>query len=515
MKRLMLIILFLPIFGYAQIINTIAGTSTAGHSGDGGLRSAAQLNFPKGLAFDDTGNLYIADANNNAIRKISVNGIITTIAGANFNRNYRGDGGPAVKADLNSPTSVTVDDTGNIYFVDWGNFCVRKIDTAGIITTVPTSYSFSEPEHITVDHQGNLYVGRLGQPYIYKRSPAGVETIFAGQYPFGAGYSGDGGPATASKIYGAAGIIADDTGNIYFLDDHRIRKISTSGIITTIAGTGIAKDSGDGGLATKASFQSLEAIAIDKVGNIYASSYFKIRKISASGYISTIAGGDTSGFAGDGGPAINALFFLPMALSTDIAGNLYIGDTYNSRLREIFFCSIHHITSPPKDTEVAEMASAHFSINDDAGFGKYQWQENDGSGFKNVSYGGVYSGVNSKILRITTALSTMNNFQYRCIRTQDDCTDTSIAAKLIIDRLAVNTISEGNTISIFPNPFHDKLLITAPFTMKTIELIDILGNRVLSNTFNSVQTQINVESLLPGYYFIRINKQYLKKIVKK
>ncbi|MBS1688593.1 MAG: hypothetical protein JSS96_07705 [Bacteroidetes bacterium] len=276
------ILFFLPISGYAQNINTIAGTNTAGHGGDGGLDTAAELNFPRGLAFDDTGNLYIADADNNAIRKISVNGIITTIAGAKFNRNYSGDGGPAVKADLNSPTSVTVDDKGNIYFADWGNFRVRKIDTAGIITTVPTSYPLGEPENIAVDHKGNLYVGSSGLPFISKRSPTGVETIFAGQYPYGSGYSGDGGLATAAKIAGVAGIVADDTGNIYILDDHRIRKISTSGIITTIAGTGITKDSGDGGLATKASFQSLEAIAIDKAGNIYASSHFKIRKISAS-----------------------------------------------------------------------------------------------------------------------------------------------------------------------------------------------------------------------------------------
>ncbi|MBS1688592.1 MAG: T9SS type A sorting domain-containing protein [Bacteroidetes bacterium] len=202
-----------------------------------------------------------------------------------------------------------------------------------------------------------------------------------------------------------------------------------------------------------------------------------------------------------------------MALSTDMAGNLYVGDTYNSRIREISFCSVRHITSSPKDVEIAEMASAYFSMNDNAGFAKYQWQENDGTGFKDINYGGIYSGVNSKILSISIAFSTMNNYLYRCVRMQDGCADTTSVAKLIIDPLGVDKISDNN-ITVFPNPANNKLLITAPFAIRTVELINVVGNRVLSNTFNDRQTAINMEGLPTGNYFVRINKQYVQKIIK-
>ncbi len=258
------------------IITTIAGTGVEGYSGDGGPATAAGM-YPSGLAVDLNGNVYITD--NQRIRKIDTNGIITTIAGTGV-YGFSGDGGPATLATFKSPTGITVDAIGNIYISDTRNQRVRKINTDGIISTIattPSKYNKSYPTMITSDQKGNIYFTVYGSTVlgipvyceIYKIDINGVNTLVAGDYV--SGFSGDGGPAKSALLQNPNGIAVDKFGNIYFADtgNLRTRKIDIDGIITTVAGTGERGYSGDGGSATAAKINRPYGVAVDQGGNIY------------------------------------------------------------------------------------------------------------------------------------------------------------------------------------------------------------------------------------------------------
>ncbi len=282
--------------GQGFTIQTVAGDGVQGFAGDNGLAVNAEIFAIAGLAVDAAGNLYIADTGNCRIRKVAANGIITTVAG-NAVPGYSGDNGPATSASLSFPRGVTVDGAGNIYIADSSNNAIRKVDKNGIITTV------------------------------------GGNTT--------AGYSGDGGPAINAELSNPSGVALDATGNIYIADrsNGRIRKIALNGIISTFAGTGVAGFLGDGGPAVNASLYSPNSVAFDTAGNLYIadSSNNAIRKVTPAGIISTIIGaGITSfGFAGDGGPAINGKLNDPQSAAVDSAGNIYISDEDNQRIRMI------------------------------------------------------------------------------------------------------------------------------------------------------------------------------------
>jgi chitobiase/beta-hexosaminidase-like protein/fibronectin type III domain protein/NHL repeat-containing protein len=279
------------------IITTVAGSGTAGYSGDNGAATAAGLLLPKGVAVDSVGNLYIADSVNNRIRKVSaVTGIITTVAGMGTGA-YSGDNGAATAARLNSPQGVAVDSAGDLYIADSNNHRIRKVSAVtGIITTV-----------------------------------AGKGT---------AGYSGDNGAATAAGLYLPYGVAVDSAGNLYVADsnNHRIRKVSAvTGIITTVAGNGTAGYSGDNGAAIAASLNLSSGVAVDSAGNFYIAdtNNHRIRKVSAvTGIVTTVAGNGTGGYSGDGGPATAASLYSPSGVAVDgAAGNLYIADRSNNRVR--------------------------------------------------------------------------------------------------------------------------------------------------------------------------------------
>jgi uncharacterized protein (TIGR03437 family) len=247
---------------------------------------------------DATGNLFIADSYNNRIRKVSNTGIITTVAG-NGTEGTTGDGGSATSAELYLVDAIAVDGQGNLFIADAYNNRVRRVAPDGIITTV---------------------------------AGTGV-----------AGFSGDGGPATSAQFYGIAGLAADAAGDLFIPDEYnqRIRKVSTSGTISTVAGTGSNGFSGDGGLATAAQWSFPEDVAVDSSGNVYVGdNSTRVRKISASGVITTIAGNGSTGYSGDGGPAASASLFMPVTagfLSSGLAvsqsGNVYIADTNNLAIR--------------------------------------------------------------------------------------------------------------------------------------------------------------------------------------
>ncbi|WP_247235536.1 leucine-rich repeat domain-containing protein [Telluribacter sp. SYSU D00476] len=327
-------------------INTYAGTGTNGFSGDGEAATAAMISNIQGVAVDGAGNLYLADQGNNRIRKVSTSGIITTIAGTGT-YSYSGDGGPATEATIREPQGIAVDGAGNLYFADGGTR-IRKVSTSGIITTVAGSefngcsvdgtYSTEamlNPVGVTVDGAGNLYIASHSCSRISKVSADGIITTVAGNGNIG--YSGDGGPATEAMLSNVHGVTVDGAGNLYIVDGTRIRKVSTSGIITTIAGNGTNGYSGDGGPATEAMIGYAYGIAVDGAGNLYISDQgiYRIRKVSTSGIITTIAGTGNIGYSGDGGPATEATIGQSAGLAVDGAGNLYLSDASNRRIRKI------------------------------------------------------------------------------------------------------------------------------------------------------------------------------------
>jgi sugar lactone lactonase YvrE len=334
----------------AGIISTVAGNGTAGFSGDGSPATSAQLNSPYGVALDPSGNLLIADLNNNRLRLVAPSGVIATLAGIGT-AGSAGDGGPAASAQLRSPSDVLIDPSGNVFIADSTNYRVRKITPPGVISTfagrgtsgfsgdngAATSAQFNLPMGLAMDPAGNLYISDLNNQRIRKVATSGIVTTVAGTGT--AGSSGDGGLATSAQLNTPYGVAADAAGDLFIADtnNHLIRKVTPDGIIKTIAGTGAAGFSGDGGPATLAQLNAPAGVAVDAAGNVYVAdtSNQRIRKIDAFGTITTIAGTGTSGFRGDGGPALSAWLAGPRRLTVDAAGDVFVADTNNQRIREL------------------------------------------------------------------------------------------------------------------------------------------------------------------------------------
>jgi sugar lactone lactonase YvrE len=276
--------------------------------------------------------------------------IITTVAGTGI-LGFSGDGGAAIAAELHFPTGVAADLSGNIYIVDTDNQRVRKVTSSGIISTnagnggigytgdggAATSAWLNYPGAIAVDAAGNIYIGDGSNNCVRKVNSSGIISTIAGTGT--AGYSGDGGPAVSAQLNYISSIAVDAAGNIFLADgfNQRIRKINTSGIITTIAGNGTSGFSGDGGAATAAALSHPEGISVDAAGNIFITDTDnnRIRKVNTSGIITTIAGNGVAGYTGDGIPAITAELNYPYAAKPDASGNIYIADYYNFRVRMV------------------------------------------------------------------------------------------------------------------------------------------------------------------------------------
>jgi sugar lactone lactonase YvrE len=336
-----------------DIITTIAGTGTEGFSGDGGQASAAELQLPFGVAVDDAGNVFIADTRNHRIRKVTPAGLISTVAGTGT-AGFSGDNGPATNAQLSGPIFVAVDSAGNLYVADQGNNRVRKVTPAGIITTVAgrsgpslpppppgasvpaSSVNLNLPTGIAVDGAGNLYIADQANRVVRKVS-GGMMTTVAGTEGV-AGDSGDGGQATAARLGNPCGLAVDAAGSIYIGDVgfHRVRKVA-GGVITTVAGTGAEGFAGDGGQAIAAQVNDPCGVAVDNAGNLYIADVDnnRIRMVAPGGVITTVAGKGTRGATGDNGPAASAELDLPRGVAVSGAGHLYIGDTVNNRIRRV------------------------------------------------------------------------------------------------------------------------------------------------------------------------------------
>jgi sugar lactone lactonase YvrE len=438
------------------IITTVAGNGSYGYNGDNFAATRAELNFPSGVAVDSAGNLYIADRNNQRIRKVDASGTITTVAGTGIS-GYNGDNIPATSAQLNYPNGVAVDSAGNLYIADWDNNTIRKVDAStGIISTVAgngtagyngdnieaTSAELNSALGVAVDSAGNLYIADRDNNRIRKvttgpvnfgqvnvgahstqtiilsiNSALTLATVVASgdysvqsdsctlnvllpantlctlqvqfaptapgprwfalvatdsggnKYSFGlegtgvgsalaftpgiittvagngtAGYNGDNIVATSAELSYPWGVAVDSAGNLY-IDDQgngRIRKVEASGNITTVAGNGISGYNGDNIPATSAELNAANDVAVDSAGNLYIADYNnnRLRKVDTGGTITTVAGAG-SGCAGqtdavgDGCPATSAELNNPSGVAVDSAGNLYIADYGNQRIRKV------------------------------------------------------------------------------------------------------------------------------------------------------------------------------------
>ncbi|HTX34442.1 MAG TPA: NHL repeat-containing protein, partial [Bryobacteraceae bacterium] len=330
-------------------IHHVAGVG-CGFSGDGGPAANAQLLFPQGIAVDSQGNLYIADRNNNRVRKIDANGTISTFAG-NGQVGYSGDGGLATSASLSLPASVAIDAGGNVYIADQYNDAIRKVNRAGIITTVAgngtsgfsgdggpaTSASLDLPYGVAIDPAGNIYVSEQNNRRVRRVSVSGTISTVVGNGI--SNFAGDGGQATQAALDFPSGVKVDSLGNLFIADsmNHRVRKVTPAGTITTVAGNGTAGFSGDGGAAASAQLNTPVAVAIDSNGNIYISDQAnnRVRRVTPNGVIGTYAGSGQYGYSGDGGPGTSASLRFPAGLSVDTVGNLYVVDLNSNRIRKV------------------------------------------------------------------------------------------------------------------------------------------------------------------------------------
>ena len=330
-------------------IATIAGSGSAGFTGDGAAATAARINGPWAVATDSAGNIYIADTGNSSVRKVNPAGIISTVAGTGV-AGFSGDGAAATKAQLNGPTGVWADPAGNVYIADQNNRRIRKVTAAWMMNTITQG---SLIRAVTGDAAGNLYVGDVGEHRVYKITPAGIPTVIAGS-PLGAGFNGDDKPATTAQLNEPSAVVLDGAGNIYIADQYnrRIRRVTPDGVIHVIAGT---FEGGDGGPAGLATMYYPSDLALDANGNLFIadSGTHVIRKVTPGGSITTVAGNGQRGFQGDGGIATAASFYAPDGVAADNAGSLYIGDTSNQRVRRV--------DSSGKVTTIAGTGTAGFA----------------------------------------------------------------------------------------------------------------------------------------------------------
>ena len=339
----------------AQEIVTFAGTGTAGFNGDLIPATTAQLNGCIGVAVDAYGTVYISDFGNNRIRTVDLLGDIHTLAGGD-SAGYWGDGGLAVNSKLNTPRQVCIDPFGNVFIADAGNNCIRKVSNTGIITTVAgmgaagfngdggaaTNAVLNYPCGVAVDTGGNIYIADTYNNCIRKVNKLGVILTIAGLPGSTGGYGGDGGRADTSQFNYPVALFVDNADNLYVADmlNERVRKLDSGGTahIATVAGCGVAGSWGDGGVAVTAALNAPDAMCVDQYGNIYISDQYnnKIRKVfAATGVIASIAGTGTGGYAGDGGSPLAAELNSPQGVACDGAGNVYIADFGNQRIREV------------------------------------------------------------------------------------------------------------------------------------------------------------------------------------
>jgi len=426
-----------------QKIYTYAGNGTLGFSGDGSNASGAELFGPIDVALDGSGNLYISDHLNYRVRKVNAGGLITTVAGVGTIGNS-GNGSIGTSAQI-VPRGVAVDNTGNLFISDDAYCMIRKVNATGIISVVAG---------------GNL-----------------------------PGYYGDGGPATAAWFSAPSGMTFDASGNLFIADmgNHVIRKINSSGTITTIAGNHLVGSSGDGGPATAASLDSPYAVAVDRSGNLFIADFGNnvVRRVDhLKDSISTYAGIQGSyGYSGDGGAATAATLNGVRGLTVDTAGNLFLSDANNNVVREVTADSGKIYTVVGNGT---------YGYGGDLGFA---------TGANLFNPYGIVIDKHGSIF-----IADANNERIR---------------RTVNTDVAVHTILSGGEIRVFPNPFNDNITLTGAEISDQVSILDITGRQVgeAVSVSGSAPMRISTGSLAPGMYLVKVTSasgmnRYIAKLIK-
>jgi sugar lactone lactonase YvrE len=576
-----ILIAFYSLSVNAQTITTIAGNGTTGFSGDGGLATSAQMNGTNGIAFDALGNIYFCDVFNNRIRKISPSGTITTVAG-DGSITYAGDGVLATATGLFNPDRITLDAAGNLFIADQYNYCIRKVNPSGIITTVAgtgsvfyngdgipaTTANLFNPSGIVVDAAGNLYIADVQNHRIRMIDASGIITTIAGNGT--SGFSGDGGLATSAQLDAPYSMTFDGAGNLYIADyfNNRIRKVNTAGIITTVVGNGVGGYGGDGGPATAAALNLPTEVAFDSNGNMFIAdkSNNRIRVVNTAGIITTLAGNGTSGYNGDNIQASLAELNLPFFVICDAAGDVYIGDSFNNRIRKVTMPQCTGIISASSATICSGNSttlSAVFGVTNNT----YTWSPgsfntasisisptittiytlyssttNTGATCRSITTKTInvvptptltLSPVTTTICRGQTATivaigastytwlpvnSTFSTIVVNPISTTIytlagsnalGCSGTSKTAIVVVAICASveeNNTQSGSLLTIYPNPSTGKISIQVNEINKEYYLIihDALGREVKKVSLNSLQTDIDLTNYENGLYFISL-----------
>ncbi len=518
MKKIILLIAgsVLSFGANAQTITTIAGTTVAGYSGDNGPATAAKLNSPAHVCLDFYGNLYFTDQSNNVVRKIDTNGIITTVAGTGA-AGYSGDGYAATNATFNFPNMIVMDHLGNMFIADQQNSAIRKISTSGIVTTVAgtgaagyngdnipaISAELNYPDGVGIDDSGNVIIADMHNSRVRKVNSAGIITTIGGTGVIG--YSGDGGPATAAMLSAPANLTVYH-GNIYIVDqqEQRIRMIDVSGKISTIAGNGTMGFSGDYGLATDAEFHYPSTVALNYSGQIFIDDAYnnRVRMVDTNGIITTVAGTGVPGYSGDGGPATAAEFNEPGGASFDVCGNVYVCDINNNNIRKIsYFTTMPAITGP---TSVIKDSSINLSIAID---------------------GGVWTSSSTSVATVgsTTGVLTAVGYGIDTITYSNMCGTSTYVINVHAPAI-VSNVNGNDFFTVMPNPSKGEFTINASLPDAidgkdaTLDILDMTGRKVFSDILHVNNGLINSPFVLNnnianGLYIIKLHANNVNKTV--
>lgn len=541
-KKLLFLSVFTVLASLANaqyIINTIAGNGVQGYTGDGVQATTTALNYTEGVARDATGNIYIGDWSNYRIRLVNTNGIISTIAGTGVS-GYSGDGGQATAAQVSNTMGVCTDALGNVYIADEFNSRIRKINTSGVISTVvgtatagfsgdggqATAAEIDFPLDVVTDGANNIYITDYNSRIRMVNVATGVIKTVVGNGVFT--YAGDGGPALSASIAQPWGIWVNGTGSTIYIADtynQRLRKATVGGNIVLVAGNGTVGFGGDGGPATAAMLNYLTGVYLDGGGNAFVADIYneRVRKVTPAGIISSVAGNGVQSFSGDGGPATAAELNDLRQLVMDPAGNVYIGDLFNNRIRKLTntvlpitllsFDAEYQASSntvPLTWTTASETNNKVFTIEKQADGDNWQTVATV-AGAGNSTQSINYSAIDNNPIPGTS--------YYRLMQTDYDGHYTYSDIK------AVN-IPENYFVDIYPNPLRDNLslkynsITTNPVT---ISVVDITGAEVIrAYNLNNVQAgmnniSVNTAFLNKGMYFLVVNNgthTYYKKFIK-
>jgi sugar lactone lactonase YvrE len=518
-------LLWLPSLIIAQNITTIAGTGAGGFNGDGNAMTS-QLFGPQGLAMDAAGNIYVADLVNHRVRKVdNMTGMITTIAGTGT-PGFNGDGILATSAQIANPSALAFDAAGDLYFTDRSNHRIRKITmSTGIISTVAgtgtagyngdgmlaTAAQLNSPNEVAFDATGNLFIADWINHRVRKVDKiTGFISTIAGTGT--AGYNGDAIPANTAQINGPCGIIFDNAGNIYIAEysGHRIRKINIgTGIISTIAGTGVAGYNADGIAATAAQLNFCAYIKFDYQENMYLgdAANQRIRRITAStGIISTVAGiGTPGGYNGDGIPATTAQLNSPYAIYFDRPQcNMYIGDYANNRIRKVTGGFAGCIPLP--------LNLVFFTGKNNDGYNLLQWQaageinngrfeierSSDSRAFELI---GIMNGAGNSAPSYSYSFTDqypLNGISYYRLR-QTGYDGMFVYSQII----AVANRATGNaSITIYPNPGNGKIGVSSSDVIEELRISNLAG-QVVYRTIPK-EKDISLQLKQAGTYFVQI-----------